>query len=259
MAGWCRVTDASTWGVAVSLILVAVALTVSLRFRLGLGSDLAVATVRAIVQLSVVALVITFVFEHEVLAAGVIIMMLGAAAWTSARRLSGIPRAPQLAILAISSGAVAGLVVLFGAGVFDVEPRFLIPIAGMLIGNCMTAVSVAGARVREELTDKTLEVEARLALGVRAREALNPYIRRATTTALIPIIDTTKTVGLIALPGAFTGMLIAGAPPAQAARVQLIVLFMLLGAVAISGMTTSLLVARMFVGPGERIVLPPER
>lgn len=252
-------TDASTVGVAISLVLVAVAFAVSLRFRLRLESELALATVRAIVQLSVVALVITFVFDHELLAAGVVLLMLVAAAWTSSRRLRGIPRGPQVAILAISAGAIVGVVVLFGAGVFDLEPRFLIPIAGMLIGNCMTAVSVAGSRVREELTDKTLEVEARLALGVRARDALNPYIRRATTTALIPIIDTTKTVGLIALPGAFTGMLLGGATPAQAARVQLIVLFMLLGAVAISGMATSLLVARMFVGPGERIVLPADR
>lgn len=249
-------TDASVWGVALSLILVAVAFAVSLRFNLRLESDLAIATVRAVVQLSIVALVITFVFEHEVLAAGVVVLMLGAASWTSARRLKGIPRGPQLATLAISSGAIVGLVVLFGSGVFDLEPRYVIPIAGMLIGNCMTAVSVAGSRVKEELTDKTLEVEARLALGVKARYALNPYIRRATTTALIPVIDTTKTVGLITLPGAFTGMLLAGATPAQAARVQLIVLFMLLGAVSIAGMATSMLVTRMFVGPGERIIIP---
>lgn len=252
-------TDASIVGVGFSLILVAVAFAVSLRFRLKLESDLAVATVRAIVQLSVVALVITFVFEHELLAVAVVLLMLGAASWTSARRLRGIPRGPQLATLAISSGAIVGLTVVFGSGVFDLEPRFLIPIAGMLIGNCMTAVSVAGVRVKEELTDKRLEVEARLALGVRARDALNPYIRRATTTALIPVIDTTKTVGLITLPGAFTGMLLGGATPAQAARVQLIVLFMLLGAVAIAGMTTTLLVTRMFVGAGERIVIPTER
>jgi putative ABC transport system permease protein len=189
----------------------------------------------------------------------VIALMLVAAAWTTTGRLKGVPRAPQLAVLGISSGAVIALVVLFGGQVFELEPRYLIPIAGMLIGNCMTAVSVAGSRVREELTEKTLEIEARLALGVTARDALNPYIRKATTTALIPVIDTTKTVGLITLPGAFTGMLLGGATPAQAARVQLIVLFMLLGAVAISGMTAALAVTRMFVGPGERIVLQSPR
>lgn len=249
-------TDGGLMGVAISLALVAVAFIISMRYRLKLGSDLAIATVRAIVQLSIVALVITFVFEHEVLAALVILVMLGAAAWTASTRLRGVPRGPQLAVLAIASGAIVALVILFGAGVFELEPRYLIPIAGMLIGNCMTAVSVAGARVRDELTEKTLEVEARLALGVTAREALNPYIRKATTTALIPMIDTTKTVGIIALPGAFTGMLLGGATPAQAARVQIIVLFMLLGAVAIAAMTAALAMTRMFVGPGERIVLP---
>ena len=248
--------DPGFTGVAISLVLVAVALGISFRNGLTLESDLAIATVRAIVQLSVVALVITFVFKYELLAAAVVVLMLGAAAWTSGNRLKGIPRSKQLAVFGISAGAIAALVVLFGAGVFELEPRYLIPIAGMLIGNCMTAVSVAGSRVREELTDKTLEVEARLALGVRAKDALRPYIRRAATTALIPVIDTTKTVGLITLPGAFTGMLLAGASPAQAARVQLVVLFMLLGAVAIAGMATTMLVTRMFVGTGERIVTP---
>ena len=249
-------TDAGIAGVAISLALVGVAVVISWRNGLKLESDLAVATARAIVQLSVVALVITFVFENEVFAIVVVGLMLAAATWTSAGRLKGIPRARPLAVFAISSGAIVALTVLFGAGVFELDARFVIPIAGMLIGNCMTGVSVAGSRVRDEITDKTLEIEARLALGVRAKDALRPYIRRAATTALIPVIDTTKTVGLITLPGAFTGMLIAGASPAEAAQVQLVVLFMLLGAVAIAGMATTMLVTRMFVGPGERIVIP---
>lgn len=249
-------SDAGITGVAISLALVAVAMAISWRNGLRLESDLAIATARAVVQLSVVALVITFVFENEVFAVVLVGLMLAAATWTSAGRLKGIPKARSLAVFAISSGAIVALTVLFGAGVFELHPRFIVPIAGMLIGNCMTGVSVAGSRVRDEITDKTLEIEARLALGVRAKDALRPYIRRATTTALIPVIDTTKTVGLITLPGAFTGMLIAGASPAEAARVQLVVLFMLLGAVAIAGMATTMLVTRMFVGPGERIIIP---
>ncbi|MGH3118322.1 MAG: ABC transporter permease, partial [Gaiellales bacterium] len=131
-----------------------------------------------------------------------------------------------------------------------------IPIAGMAIGNCMATVSVAGVRVREEISDKSLEVEARLALGVPAHKALEPYVRRAATVSLIPIIDTTKTVGLVTLPGAFTGMLIGGAEPLEAARVQLIVLFMLMGSIAIAGMATATLVTRAFVAEGERVVVP---
>ena len=148
---------------------------------------------------------------------------------------------------------------MFGTQAFPFEPQFLIPIGGILIGNCMNATSLAGSRLRDEIVDKTLEVEARLALGVSATEALKPYARRAATTGLIPIIDATKNVGIIVLPGAFVGMILAGASPREAAEIQLVVLFMLLGAVAIAGMTTTLLVARRFVGAGERIVLPSER
>jgi hypothetical protein len=136
------------------------------------------------------------------------------------------------------------------------EPRYLIPIGGMLIGNSMTAVSLAGSRLRDEIVDKRLEIEARLALGVPAKTALLPYARRAAATALIPTIDSTKNVGLIFLPGAFVGMMLAGASPADAAVVQLVVLFMLLGAVAVAGMTITVLVARGYTAPGERIVIP---
>lgn len=242
--------------VAIALILVAVALAVTRRFRLGVERDLVVATVRALAQLVAVAAVINVVFEHLGLSGLFLIVMLGVASWTSAGRLRGVPHAYLVAAIAITSAAGIGLLVLFGASVFPLKGRWLIPIGGMLIGNSMTTTSLAGARMRDEVTDKTLEIEARLALGVRAVDALKPYVRRAATAALIPIIDATKNAGLILLPGAFVGMILAGASPAAAAKVQLVVLYMLLGAVAVAGMTATLLVARAFVAPGERIVTP---
>jgi putative ABC transport system permease protein len=245
--------------IAVVLLLVGIAIFVSWRFRLALEKDFVVASVRAIVQLGVVALVISLVFENLALSVAFVVVMLSVAAFTSSRRLRGVPRAGIIATGAIGAGAVATLAVIFGGRVLDLEPPFIIPIAGMAIGNCMAAVSVAGVRVREEISDKNLEVEARLALGVSAHKALEPYVRRAATVSLIPIIDTTKTVGLVTLPGAFTGMLLGGATPYEAARVQLIVLFMLMGSIAIAGMATAALVTRAFVAEGERIVVPAAR
>lgn len=226
--------------------------------KLGLEKDLLVSVVRAIAQLAAVAGAIHLVFDSLGLSGVVLIVMLAAATWTSARRMRGVPGAAWVALAVISAAAGVALAVLFGAGVFELAPKFLIPIAGMLIGNSMTAASVAGSRMRDEIVDKTLEVEARLALGVRARSALNPYLRGAVTTSMIPIIDSTKNVGLIFLPGAFVGMILGGATPADAARVQLIVLFMLLGAVAVAGMGAAVLVAARFVAEGERIVIPEE-
>ena len=243
-------------GVAVALILVALAIVVSRVQRLQLESELAIATLRAGVQLVLVAAVITLLFEHFVLAIPVLGVMLGLAAWTAGGRLRGVPRARWLAGASIALASAISLVVLFAGRAFSFEPRFLIPVAGMLIGNSMIVTSLAGARLRDELTDKVLEVEARLALGVSARDALRPYERRALSASMIPTIDATKNAGLILLPGAFVGTILGGESPARAAEVQLIVLFMLLGAVSVAGMTATILVGRAFIGPGERITLP---
>jgi putative ABC transport system permease protein len=243
--------------VLLALVLVALAMALSRVQRLGLESELVVSVVRAIVQLGALTAVIHVVFDHLGLAGIFLVVMLAAAAFTSGRRLSGVSGAPWLAAMTIGASALVAMSVLFGTGVFPLEPQYLIPIGGMLIGNSMTAVSLAGARLRDEITDKTLEIESRLALGVPARVALRPYARRAAAASLIPTIDSTKNVGLIFLPGAFVGMMLAGASPTEAAEVQLVVLFMLLGAVSVAGMLITVLVARAYTASGERIVVPP--
>jgi putative ABC transport system permease protein len=243
-------------GVAVALGLVALAVVVSRVQRLHLESALAIATARAVVQLFLVASVITVLFEHFVLAIPILAVMLVLAAWTAGGRLRGVPRARRLAGASIALGSAIALVVLFAGRAFEFEPRFLIPVAGMLIGNCMTVTSLAGARLRDDLTYKVLEVEARLALGVSARDALRPYARRAISASMIPTIDATKNAGLILLPGAFVGAILGGETPTRAAQIQLIVLFMLLGALSIAGMTATILVGRAFLAPGGRISVP---
>lgn len=244
--------------VLISLILVVLAAGISWRRQMMLEKDLGIAAARAVVQLLVIAAVINLVLAEVGAAGALLVIMLVAAAWTSGRRLKGVPASFWRAGVAIFAGASVALVVLFGLGAFRLEPRFLIPIAGMLIGNCMTATSLAGTRLRDDIVAQRLEIDARLALGVRAGHALVSYRRRAATGALIPTVDATKNVGLIFLPGAFVGMILAGASPMEAARVQLVVLFMLLGAVGISGVVSTIVVARAFMGAGERIVLPPE-
>lgn len=242
--------------VAIALILVVLAIGISKWQELGLEKELIFAAARALLQVSALALIIAAVFRSLSYSGLFLIVMLAAAAATSGHRMRGVPRGHWLAAAAIAVAAGTGLVVLFGGRAFPMEPRWLIPIGGMLIGNSMMTTTLAGSRIRDEIFDKALEVEARLALGVPARQALSSYVHRAVTTGLIPIVDATKNAGVILIPGAFVGMILGGADPLDAARVQLVVLFMLLGAVAISGMVATHLVARAFVGPGERVVIP---
>jgi putative ABC transport system permease protein len=242
--------------VAIAFVLVAVAVLLSRLQSLGMEREIIIASGRAVVQLVAIAFAIDIVFENLGFSGLLLIVMLVAASHTSGRRLKGIRSAPWVAAASIATSTVIVLAVLFGAGVFPFEPRWLIPVAGMVIGNSMISVSLAGARMRDEIIDKAAEVEARLALGVRASDALKTYTRRAMTNGMTPILDATKNVGLILVPGAFVGMLLGGASPADAARVQLVVLFMLLGAVAVSVVTITALVSRTFIGPGERVLLP---
>lgn len=239
--------------VLVGLALVVLACGVSWRATLGVERDLSVAAVRAVAQLSAVALVLGIIFDHLGLSGLFVAVMLVAAARTGGRRMAGLPRAELLAGLAIGGAAVTTLGPLFATRAFPMTPRYVIPLAGIVVGGAMKAVCVAGLRLREEIVDRRAEVEARLALGVSARQALQPCLRRAAVTALVPAIDQTKNVGLITLPGAFVGMLLGGASPVEAARVQLTVLLVLLSAEAIAAALTTVLVARAVTRPGERV------
>lgn len=242
--------------VAISLVLVALAVAISFAYGFRLEQELLVATIRAIVQLAIIASLIHLVLARLGWSAALLVVMLAVAALTAARRIKGIPRAFPLALIAIGGGAAVALVVLFGFGAFPLEPRFVIPLGGMVIGNSMNAVSLAGARLRDEVSSKSLEVEARLALGVGGIQALRPYVRRSAVTALIPTLDSTKNVGLVFLPGAFVGMILGGAAPRDAAEVQLVVLFMLLGAVSVAGLMATLLVGQRLMTKDERLILP---
>lgn len=244
--------------VAISLLLVALAVALSFVYGFRLEGELLAATLRAIVQLAVIASLIHLVLSYLGWATALLLVMLAVAALTAARRIKGISGAFLLAMAAIGSASALALAVLFGLGAFPFEPRFLIPLGGMVIGNSMNAVSLAGARLRDEVAAKSLEVEARLALGVGGVHALRPYVRRAAVTALIPTLDSTKNVGLVFLPGAFVGMILAGEAPRDAAEVQLVVLFMLLGAVSVAGLVATLLIGKRLMTKDERLILPAD-
>ncbi len=204
--------------VLVGLALVGVACGVSWRMTLKVERELAVAALRALAQLGAVALVLGAIFDHLGLSGLFVAVMLVAAARTAGRRMAGLPRAELVATAAIGGATVATLAPLFATGAFPLTPRYVIPLAGIVVGGAMKAVCLTGLRLGEEIADRRAEVEARLALGVAARQALDPCLRRAALTALIPAIDQTKNVGLVTLPGAFVGMLLGGASPVDAAR-----------------------------------------
>ena len=126
-------------------------------------------------------------------------------------------------------------------------------LAGLMIGNSLATTVLVSRRLVDELSDKRDEVEARLALGQPSAVAAHPYVRSALRTALIPQIETTKVVGLIALPGAMTGLILAGVAPIDAVRVQASVMFLILGSVATTTTVMALGIRRRLFTADHRL------
>ena len=196
-------------------MLVALAAAISLWREADLERDIGVATVRSIVQLTLVGYAIKLIFDADtiwlVLALLAVMVLFGAL--TARSRAKKVPDAfwPLLIALALAAAATLGLVV--ALGIFEPTPRYLVPVGGMVIGNSMTASAVALNRLGDESRDARARIEATLALGATAREAAVPIVRRALRSGMITLVDSTKTTGLIFFPGTMVGMLLAGAEP----------------------------------------------
>jgi putative ABC transport system permease protein len=123
----------------------------------------------------------------------------------------------------------------------------------MVVGNSMTAAAVSLNRLGDEMNDARSKIEATLALGATAREASAPIVRRSLRSGMIALVDSTKTTGLIFFPGTMVGMLLAGADPTDAVRLQLILLYVLLGSVALAGLIATSLAYRNFFTPAQQL------
>jgi putative ABC transport system permease protein len=252
--------DVSLGEVAASLALVAVAIAVSFWRRTDLERDIGVAVVRSAIQLIAIGYVIQAIFDEDslVLVVVLIVVMVVFGAFQARARARRVPAAfwPLLISLGVAGAATLGLVV--GLGIFEPEPQFLVPVGGMVVGNAMTAAAVALNRLGDEMSDRAREIEATLALGATSTQAAAPILRRSLRSGTIALVDSTKTTGLIFFPGTMVGMLLAGADPTDAVRLQLILLWVLLGAVAIAALLATTLAYRNFFTPAHQLREPPE-
>jgi putative ABC transport system permease protein len=241
-------------GPRLAVVLVVLTALAAVAGRLsGLGQDrpIVIAAVRATVQLAAVSTVLLVVVRSLLLSAAFVVLMLTVATATSAGRITGRGlRAPGLAArmlptaLPIVGGAAPVVALVLASGSVPLVGTAVIPIAGILIGGAMTATSLAGRRLRDELHSRRGEVEAALALGLLPREAVLFIGGPVGATALVPGLDQTRTVGLVTLPGAFVGVLLGGGSPLQAGAAQLLVLIGLLAAQVLAVWGVTELIAR---------------
>lgn len=246
--------------VGAALILVLLAVLISRWQRVDLERHILIATVRAFVQLIAIGYALDFVFQgqHPAFIFIIVAVMILVATSTSGQRGKGIPNATAIAFVSISAGALLTLGLLIVLGIFSFTPRDIIPIGGMVVGNSMNVCSLVMARLRDEIKTQRGLIESALALGATQRQAIGPHLRRALQSGMTPVVDSTKTIGLVQLPGAMTGMILAGASPLEAVQLQIIVMYMLIGAAAYTGLTAAYLTYGQFFTRHHQLVEPTQ-
>ncbi|ATL70012.1 ABC transporter permease [Nocardia terpenica] len=246
-------------GVAASLVLVAVAALIAYRQHLHLTRELVIAAARAGVQLIAVGAVLLILFRHTGLpgALGWVALMIVIAGQVAGRRGAGLPHAIRAATIGVAVGSVLTLGGLMLLGVISAQSRVVVPVGGMIVSGAMQATGVALRRLREDAREARPAVEARLCLGLPASQAFLPYRRSALRTALLPSIDATKVVGLISLPGAMTGLILAGVDPLTAIRYQIVVMYMQLAAAALAALVSTRVAERYLFDDAQRLVVLP--
>jgi putative ABC transport system permease protein len=216
---------------AAALILVCAA--VSLALRLGMERQLLWAAIRTVAQLLLIGLVLEWVFAVKhwyvvLLLVALMTAIAGAAAVRRAdRRYPGIWLDGLVSMWASSwlVGAAALLAIVQVRPWY--QPQYAVPLMGMILGNTLNGIALGMDRLCEELAAKRDQVETLLALGATRWEAARGAIQTAVRTGMIPIINTMLVVGLVSLPGMMTGQMIARMDPLDAAKYQIVIMFLI--------------------------------
>ena len=226
-----------------ALAVVAAAITVSFTQKLGIEREMAYSIARAFIQLSIIGFVLEFIFTQTNVAWIFLAycMMVTVAGYTAGKRAKHVPNGAYVSGASIFVGTSLTMALLVALQVFPFTPRYIIPVAGMMVGNAMTVTGVTLKRMREDMRLQQGLIETALALGATPRQAALKQVRRALVVGLSPTLDNAKTVGLISLPGAMTGLIMGGASPMEAIQLQIVVMNMLLGASTFSGVLATYL------------------
>ncbi|MEA5512733.1 ABC transporter permease [Nodularia sp. UHCC 0506] len=231
---------------AIAVGLMAIAIGLSAWEKLGLELNLVIATGRTILQLLVLGYVLDFIFALDnvwgVLA--ILAVILTVVAIVAKNRIS--PKIPL--VLPLVWGAIlisTALTVLYANFLIIqpdrwYEPRYVIPLAGIVLGNAMNAAAIAGERLVSTMNAQSVEIETHLSLGATPQQAVSQYRKEAIRAAFLPTLNQMTLVGMVAIPGITTGQLLAGIRPLDAVSYEILIIFM----VAIANLLTTILVTR---------------
>lgn len=247
---------------AIAAALVALNGAISIAYGLRLEKSLTIASIRMIVQLALVAVVLKFIFaQTSPLWTALFALVMAVAAGAEVvmrqeRRFKGW----RAMLLSSSPAFAAGLLTTFIAlAVIQPSPwyapRFLLPILGMIVGNAMSGVALVLDTATSSAARERQSIEARLALGATRFQAFEDILRRSLRTGLMPILNQMAAAGIVSLPGMMTGQILAGIDPVEAAKYQVMIMFLIAGATAIAVLASGIAAVHLMTDERHRLRL----
>lgn len=220
---------------SIAAMLVLILAASSAWLQLGFGRQVLIASVRTTIQLLLVGHVLRLLFTDVNLfwIAGISVIMFAVAVWEATarqqRRLKGW-RSYGINALAIFISTFT--IIIFSLLIIINEqpwysPQYAIPLLGMMLGNCMTSVAISIDRLTQSLWKERSIIEQRLLLGESKSQATLELRKASVNAGMIPIINVMMTAGIVSLPGMMTGQILAGAPPVEAVKYQILLMFLI--------------------------------
>jgi UDP-glucose/iron transport system permease protein len=248
-------------GLAACLVLVLALVSRSMHLRL--EGQLIIAAVRTTAQLLLIGMVLKALFNYVHpgwMALTAIVMLIAAG-----REVMGRQKRPFTGIAGFGLGTVSMFVSSFTITILALtvivgptpwyEPRYAIPLLGMLLGNTMNGISIGTDRLTSSAWEQRTMIEGRLILGAPWHQAIESLRRESIRSGLIPIINSMMAAGLVSLPGMMTGQILGGNPPLEAVKYQILIMFLIAGGTGLGTMTAVWLGSRRLFDDRHRLRL----
>jgi putative ABC transport system permease protein len=208
---------------------------ISYTMELKLERPIVVGCVRTFVQLSILGMILHPIFvrgrTHSWLVLAYTTLMVLLAAYEATNQSHYKFPGMFLSVLACLGINVAW-VSMFAFGVIlrsDPlwDPQYVIPIVGMLLGNCVNGVSLSLNNMVTSLVEQGREIELYLSFGATPAEATARLIRQAVRVGAMPQLNSMAIIGIISIPGMMTGQILGGSPVGEAARYQMLIMYLI--------------------------------
>lgn len=246
----------NNFSLIMSSLIVVIAIFINAKEHLGLGKNIIISSIRAVLQLFIVGYILRTVFQIDNfwITLLMIIFVVGNASYNAHKNSEGIKNSLYISTVSIGLATAICLIILISSKAVEWLPQQVVPITGMIASNSMVVVGLVFRNLNDRFEHQSQEVLERLALGADELEASRSVIRDSIQIAMQPTIDSAKTVGLVSLPGMMTGLIFAGVDPLLAIRYQIVITFLMLGISSISSIIASYMTYKQFFNEYHQLV-----